>query len=127
MSVVPMKLFHERRRHVRYLCSAVAEILIKTGPNAGASYAALINDICVKGVRLSMDGSIAVGAGIVITVPGEAEFTGAVRHVSQHGREFSIGVEFTIGEWNEHSEWPGDRWLIGQEPHMCEPCSAGHP
>jgi hypothetical protein len=117
-----MNSFHERRRHVRYLCSAVAEILIKTGPSAGASYAALINDICVKGVRLSMDGSIAVGAEIVVTVPGEAEFTGAVRHVSQDDREFNIGVEFTIGEWNEQSEWPSDRWLTGQQAPVCEPC-----
>jgi hypothetical protein len=115
MCVVPMNLMHERRRHVRHLCSAVAEILIKTGPDAGASYVALINDICVKGLRLSMDGKIDTGAQVVITVPGQVEFVGLVRHVRQDGREYSIGVEFTVGEWNQQSDWPRHRWLPGQE------------
>ena len=118
-----MNSMQERRKHVRHLCSAVAEISIKTGSEAGASRVALVNDICVKGMRLSMDGMIGVDSQIVITVPGQVEFAGTVQHVRQVGREYTIGVEFTVGEWNQQSDWPQHRWLPGQEQRVCDQCA----
>ena len=107
------------RRHPRYLCSDVAEISVKTGESAGASYVALVSDICVKGMRVSMDGLIAVDSEVVVIVPGNIEFVGSVRYVRRDGREYTIGIGFTVGEWNEKADWPQNRSMPGL--HECEP------
>ena len=109
----------DSRRHPRYPCSDVAEISVKTGESAGASYVALVTDICVKGMRISMDGLISVDSEVVVIVPGNSEFVGAVRHVREDGREYSMGIEFIVGEWNELSDWPQHRST--PELHECQP------
>ena len=109
---------HDRRQHPRYLCSAVAEISLKTGTRAGASYVALVTDVCVNGIRMSMDGRIALDSEVVIRIPGEVELVGTVRHVRQEGREYTVGIGFTVGEWNEQSDWPQHRSLSPDE-HQC--------
>ena len=110
------------RRHVRYLCSAVAEISITTGASAGASHVALVTDICVNGMRVSMDGLVAVDSEVVIKVPGNIELVGTVRYLRQDGGEYTMGIGFTVGKWNEQSEWPQHRSLPEQNQRTCEGC-----
>src|SRR5687768_9599176 len=78
-------MLHRSRTHVRYLCSTVAEMRVTTGAVAGASYVALITDVCVNGMRVSMDGPIAVDSQVVVTALGQLELVGTVRHVRQNG------------------------------------------
>jgi hypothetical protein len=118
-----MRKIPDLRKHVRYLCAAIAEIRITTGDGAGASYVALVTDICVKGMRLSMDGPIEVGTQVVVPMPGQIDFVGTVRHVRPDGREYTVGIEFTVGEWNQCSDWPQHRSLPGQEHGVCTECS----
>ena len=115
--MLAMNATQDLRKHVRYLCSDVVEVQIKTGAAVGASYVALVIDICVKGMRVNMDGLIKVDSEVVVLVQGQLEFVGTVRHVRQDGREYTMGIEFTVGEWNEQSEWPHHRSM--PELHEC--------
>ena len=112
----------ELRKHDRYLCSAVAEIRIRTGIATGASYVALVTDVCVNGMRASMDGPIEVDSQVLVTAPGQLEFVGTVRHLRQDGREYTIGIEFTSGKWNTDSNWPQHRSLAEREQRVCAEC-----
>lgn len=118
-----MNSAHDFRRHPRYLCAAVTVISIKTGATVGASHVALITDICVNGMRVSvsMDGLIAVDSEVVIQVPGNIELVGTVRYVRPDGCEYTMGIGFTVGEWNEQSDWPQHRSLAKQDSQcVCE-------
>ena len=74
-------------------------------------------------MRVSMDGRIAVDSEVVIKGPGNIEFVGTVHYVRPEGREYVMGIGFTIGEWNERSDWPHHRPLSVQEYQcICEDC-----
>lgn len=113
---------NERREHVRYLCYGVATIRIKTGSHIGASHVALVCDIGVKGMRLSMDRPIAIGTHVAISVSGQVEFIGTVRHLRVESHECIMGILLTAGKWNEQSDWPQYTRLPGEEQLVYKEC-----
>ncbi len=110
-----MKPTQERRRYFRHPCYGIADIRLKTGSYLGSCHVALVCDIGVKGMCLSMDRPMAVGAQVLITVRDKYEFIGIVCHVRQVDRESILNIRFSTGEWNEQSAWPQRRGQVAME------------
>jgi hypothetical protein len=84
---------HERRRQPRLLCAEIVQVSWALGGRSPCTQIANLDDVSSGGACIVTDDPVPVGAPMVITCHAD-KFLSKVRHCTQHGLGWLVGVEF---------------------------------
>jgi hypothetical protein len=84
---------HDRRRQPRLLCAEIVQVSWTLAGGSHCRQFANLDDVSSNGACLVMDDPVPVGSMMVITCHSD-EFKAKVRHCTQHGLGWLVGVEF---------------------------------
>jgi hypothetical protein len=94
-----LMLVHDRRRQPRLLCAEIVRVSWILGGGRRSRRIANLDDVSSGGACLVLDDPVPVGSTMVISCHSR-NFKAKVRHCTQHGLGWLVGVEFeTNSRW----------------------------